>query len=129
MGYGRHSEGYLRATTVAGRAEEIYEHRAVWEAAHGPIPDGFHVHHNDEDRTNNCLENLTLVSKAEHRRIHSNYLPDGVTKRCGCCSAVKPLALFPPRSDVPDGVKSTCRSCYQEQGRAYMRARRAGGVR
>jgi hypothetical protein len=128
MGFGRHSAGYLRATTVAGRAAGLYEHRIVWESEHGPIPDGFHVHHVNENPADNRLENLRLVSMADHRRLHSNYLPDGLTKRCGCCDAVKPLALFPPRGDVPDGVKSTCRSCYQERGRDYMRARRAGGV-
>lgn len=125
MGYAFNTDGYLRATTVAGRAEELYEHRRVWAEANGPIPDGFHVHHIDEDRSNNAIENLALVSKAEHRRIHSNYQPDGLTKRCGCCSAVLPLDAFPRRSDVPDGVKSTCRECYRERGQAYMRARRA----
>lgn len=128
MGYAFNTDGYMRATTVAGRAAGLYQHRVVWEAAHGPIPAGHHVHHIDENPANNAIENLRLVSAAEHRRLHSNYQPDGQTKRCGCCDQVLPLALFPRRSDVPDGVKSQCRSCYQERGRAYMRARRAGGV-
>lgn len=125
MAYGRHSDGYLRATTVAGRAAGLYQHRVVWEQAHGPIPAGYHVHHIDENPANNSLENLRLVSMAEHRRLHSNYQPDGQTKRCGCCQSVKPLDAFPPRSDVPDGVKSMCRECYRAKGRAYMAARRA----
>lgn len=129
MGYAFTKDGYLRATTVAGRAEGLYEHRVVWEREHGPIPTGFHVHHIDEDRSNNAIENLRLVSMAEHRRIHSNYLPDGLTKRCGCCDAVKALALFPPRPGYQGAVKSMCRDCYREKSRAYMRARRAGGVR
>lgn len=128
MGYGRHSEGYLRATTVAGRAEEVYEHRRVWSEAHGPIPDGFHVHHIDGDRSNNALENLRAVSFAEHRRLHSNYQPDGLTKRCGCCGAVLALSDFPRRSDSPSGYKSDCRECYRVRNAAYMRAQRAGGA-
>lgn len=124
MAYGRHSDGYLRATTVAGRAAGLYQHRVVWEAAHGPIPAGFHVHHIDENPANNSLDNLLLVSAAEHRRLHSNYTPDG-QKRCGCCDQVKPLDAFPPRSGYPGAVKSMCRECYRAKGRAYMAARRA----
>lgn len=125
MGYGKHSNGYLRATTVEGRAAGLYQHRVVWELENGPIPDGMHVHHIDENPANNAIDNLRLVSKAEHRRIHSNYLPDGLTKRCGCCDVVKALDAFQPRSGYPGAVKSMCRDCYQERGRQYMRARRA----
>ena len=40
-----------------------YVHRIVWETANGcVIPPGFHVHHQDGDKSNNSIFNLSLVS-------------------------------------------------------------------
>lgn len=41
-------------------------HRAVWEHHNGPILDGHHVHHEDEDRSNNQSDNLECLSPHEH---------------------------------------------------------------
>ena len=45
-------------------------HRAVYEYYKGKIPQGFHVHHIDGDRTNNGIENLELLQKGDHSRLH-----------------------------------------------------------
>jgi hypothetical protein len=45
-------------------------YRRFWEKFHGPIPDGFEIHHIDGDRSNNDLSNLKLVSIEEHLEIH-----------------------------------------------------------
>lgn len=45
-------------------------HRAVWEYHNGAIPKGYHVHHKDEDRSNNDIENLALVQGAVHLSGH-----------------------------------------------------------
>ena len=50
------------------------KHQAVYEAAHGPIPDGHIVRFRNADRTNIALENLECVSRAEHaatKGLHS----------------------------------------------------------
>lgn len=67
---GRHldSKGYVRIW-VEGKGR-ISEHRHVWEEAHGPIPDGYVVHHVDGNPLNNHLSNLQLVTRAEHQQIH-----------------------------------------------------------
>lgn len=46
-------------------------HRAVWEHCNGKIPDGCHVHHIDGDRSNNQIENLSLLPRLEHIRQHA----------------------------------------------------------
>lgn len=46
-------------------------HRAVWEHFNGEIPEGYHVHHIDEDRANNDIENLSLMPGIEHIRSHA----------------------------------------------------------
>ena len=41
-------------------------HRLVWEAFNGPIPKGMQVNHINEDKTDNRLENLNLMSPKEN---------------------------------------------------------------
>ena len=60
--YHRTSSGYYVAT--------FRLHREIWMAAHGPIPKGYHVHHINGDKSDNRLENLTLMSNADHSAYH-----------------------------------------------------------
>lgn len=45
-------------------------HRYVWEFYNGKIPKGFHVHHEDEDMSNNHISNLKLFKKKKHLQHH-----------------------------------------------------------
>lgn len=49
----------------------IDEHRYLWEQAYGPIPNGFEIHHKNEDKRDNRLENLELKPIPLHRREHA----------------------------------------------------------
>jgi hypothetical protein len=53
-----------------GKKGKTYAHREIWEAAYGPIPAGMIIHHRDEDRRNNALENLACMTRLEHQRLH-----------------------------------------------------------
>lgn len=44
--------------------------RYVWIVAHGPIPRGMIIHHQDHDPLNDDLSNLGMVTRSEHGRIH-----------------------------------------------------------
>lgn len=46
-------------------------HRIVWSHYFGEIPNGFSVHHVDHDKNNNNIENLRLVLRSEHSRLHN----------------------------------------------------------
>ena len=48
----------------------IRAHRWVWISIHGPIPPGYHIHHKDENRSNNDINNLELIEKSRHCRHH-----------------------------------------------------------
>lgn len=42
----------------------------VWEQVHGPIPIGLVLHHQNRDPLDDRLENLQLLTRAEHLREH-----------------------------------------------------------
>ena len=60
--YTRQEDGHYRG--YKGK----YLHRAVWEHFNGEIPKEYVVHHVDGDKSNNDISNLTLLTKAEHRK-------------------------------------------------------------
>lgn len=47
----------------------VREHRKVWYETYGPIPNSFVIHHINGDKTDNRIENLKCVSRAEHMGI------------------------------------------------------------
>lgn len=48
-----------------------YLHREVWKKHNGRIPEGYEVHHKDENSLNNEIENLELITIKEHKKKHS----------------------------------------------------------
>lgn len=55
----------------AARGVQNY-HRELYKKHHGPIPEGFDVHHKDSNALNNALDNLELKPKGEHKRWHAD---------------------------------------------------------
>lgn len=46
-------------------------HRYFWEFYNGPIPEGYDVHHKNENKKCNCIANLFLAQHgAEHQALH-----------------------------------------------------------
>lgn len=48
----------------------IYRYQWVWIQAHGPIPKGYHVHHKNENPSDDRLENLEMLAKGVHAKHH-----------------------------------------------------------
>jgi hypothetical protein len=67
--------GYVRVWApdhpLANRDGYVLEHRKVVYDAGIEIPEGFHVHHVNEDPSDNRLENLEVVPASEHWRKHA----------------------------------------------------------
>lgn len=71
-------------------------HRAVWEAANGPIPQGYIVHHIDHDKSNNSIENLMLMTNSEHVSYHgfgAEPMAYILCQGCGVSAARKPSEI------------------------------------
>lgn len=45
-------------------------YRKIYEDHHGPIPDGYQIHHIDCNHNNNDPSNLMAVTPEEHARLH-----------------------------------------------------------
>lgn len=60
-----HDQHYFRQAGI---------YRDVWQYYNGEIPDGYVIHHVDENPDNNAIENLQCMTQAEHRRLHNENL-------------------------------------------------------
>ena len=69
----------------------VSAHVKAWEAANGQIPRGRDVHHINGDRCDNRIENLRIVTRLEHSRIHAGWREVGSEwhKRCRRCDEFK----------------------------------------
>lgn len=65
------SKGYYMISTSKEGNFEKYLHRLIYEEHYGEIPKGYFVHHKNENKLDNRIENLELVSHAEHTALHA----------------------------------------------------------
>lgn len=113
-----------------GSKRPIRLHQYVWEYYNGPIPEGYQVHHKDFNPDNNEIENLELLSKAEHLKYHAG-LQDKAWLRNNLLQNAIPAAAEWHKSDagrewhrehykeglgakVSETVKRTCQFCGSE---------------
>lgn len=94
-------------------------HLAVWIDAHGPVPDGHHVHHHDHDRAHNALSNLRLLDAEEHWRYHEAQRGDPAWHRTDEQSRAAAHALWANRK--PRTV--VCAECGTEYLSTGMRSK------
>jgi hypothetical protein len=84
----RHKRDGERRAWVKVAEPNVWKLRAqvVWEAVNGPLPRGQVVHHRDEDKLNDVIDNLVALTKGahlnEHRAGHN-------TKRVASSSATR----------------------------------------
>lgn len=96
-GYGRLPSGR--------RGVYLYAHRYAWEQAHGPIPEGMHVHHRCGVKACMNVEHLELLTPRQHYALN---------RRCD----------HPGRVLRPDG-RTRCRICERAWRREYENERYA----
>lgn len=63
----KNEKGYLRVRLCYnGKTKMFRIHRLVFETFIGPIPKGYEINHLDENKENNALSNLSLVTHTEN---------------------------------------------------------------
>jgi len=60
-------------------ANRDYLHRDMWRAEHGNIPHGWLVHHKNEDKDDNRIENFECMPRSEHMARHRAALLAGLS--------------------------------------------------
>jgi hypothetical protein len=55
---------------ISTACPKIRAHRFVWIHNYGQIPEGCHIHHKNEDKSDNSIENLELMARSAHLRLH-----------------------------------------------------------
>lgn len=87
------SGGYMRVLLSAfGKRKNCLVHRLVWEAFNGAIPENLCINHKDENKENNNLCNLELLTRAQNN-IYGTRLERVRSKTInGPCS--KPISQF-----------------------------------
>ncbi len=93
--------------------------RYVWEFYNGPILKGFDVHHINHDRTDNRIENLEMISRVQHSKLHHPITP-------GKKSRIKSCNLYNERLCERFGCQLSGRSGCQRKGPLPRRFRKNG---
>lgn len=55
--------------------------RVVWTYFNGEIPEGYEIHHVDENKSNDDITNLQMMTKSEHWKIHGKNFGKVKTKK------------------------------------------------
>lgn len=107
-------DGYPRMQ-VDGRSKKT--HVVMWEKANGEKPKGFDIHHKDLNKENYELENLELLTRIDHRRIHAGWIRENGKwshKKCCSCKKLLPLSDFSSQGkDKPP--RANCKKCVNER--------------
>lgn len=100
---------------------DIKLHVLIWERANGPKPAGHDIHHRDENKANFDLDNLELLTCADHQRLHAGWVKDAegawIAKPCTQCHEVLPLHSFYPRKGYTPSAK--CKRCHNEAAKQW----------
>ena len=68
----RYYIGNPKGQSKGSKRYSVLLHRVVYEAVYGPIPEGYEVHHRDDDTFNNHAGNLEAVPRFAHRSVHKS---------------------------------------------------------
>ena len=76
--------GQIFAKTKKGHFyRAVSLHEAVWRFHFGDVPEGYVIHHINGDKGDNRIENLQLMTAAQHRAWHNQH--DKISYRCDYC--------------------------------------------
>ncbi len=96
--------------------KEIKLHVYIWEKHNGNKPKHLELHHKDFNKKNYSLENLELLTKSDHRRLHAGWIRENgkwTMKPCNKCNRNLLLEQF--YFVTTRNIESAlCKKCHNE---------------
>jgi hypothetical protein len=86
--------GYWISTDYSRENPRIRAHQWMWINHHGKPPKGYHVHHINDNKSDNSIENLELIHGRRHLSYHSKLLmkdPVRLKKQIEHCEKIRPM--------------------------------------
>ena len=130
--------GYVQVglKCVDGKIRLFLWHRVIWYMFNGEIPDGYEINHIDENKQNNALSNLNLMTHKENinwgtanKKRKEVSRPDVVEKRSKPVVAVDKdnniIYEYPSVAEAGRqgfnqcAVSQCCRNCYGKLGNYF----------
>lgn len=101
--------GYYRITSGKEGFNMKLVHRLIWESFYGKkIPDGYDIHHLDNNPLNNAIQNMQCVERRKHVSFHHNgRIVSEKTKETISISGINPYATI-----VKDGFNPAGKQRY-----------------
>lgn len=102
-------DGYykIKLKLKNGSTKDFYYHRVMWYYFNGEIPEGLQVNHIDEDKSNNVLSNLSLMTPNENINYGTRSKRNGEIRKG---KQRKPIYQFSLDGELVDSYKSA-REC------------------
>lgn len=117
----RRADRLYYTARVAGKTKRL--HVYLWEKKHGPVPHGFHIHHENGDSSDNRDSNLvatrSTVHKSDHAKGDWNKERETVSKVCKQCG--KTYQAHGRMAKKSQFCSHTCLSNYRYQNSPAVR--------
>ena len=95
------TEGSMGYMVARINGKNVLMHRYVWGYYNGVIPDGYVIHHKDEDKTNNAIENLECLLNSVHSTYHGKHMSEERRKKSlEALSKARPKAIAWHKSEA-----------------------------
>lgn len=131
------NDGYIKLTLTDdnGKQHPFQKHRFIWEAVNGAIPEGYDIHHCDENKENCAISNLSCVphktncnlgTRNERAALKRDYQEIGKkqSKQVGAYQNGVLIMTFPStreaeRNGYHSGAVSKCCNCKLPHYKGY----------
>ena len=119
----KNPEGYWYSSLYSDNGEKWVTnlHRAIWTTVNGPIPQGLEVNHIDENKSNNSIDNLNLLTRKENNNYgtRNERTAKALSKPVGMYKDGKLIFTFPSAREAQrNGFDSStiCKCCKGVKG-------------